>query len=543
MLAGEIGVTDSGYCLKKADIDIKDVHHIAYSTSPAYIRKRTEELKQQGIMSHWTSWEEQERMLNNLLRVPDEVNKLGFEGNFHWVRHHLCHAASAYHASPFDDAAILIIDGIGDDADTGAEFHGTENIIKEVANYSFPNSIGFLWEYFSLFLGFSLYDAAKVMGLASYGDRAVYSQFFSNVVYLQSNGEFAINNELLKFEEIVYYPPMANFSELKKILGFGQRQHGEPLLKQHKNMAAALQETTNQLIKHIAENLHKKTKSKNLCLAGGVALNCVANTYVFENTDFENLYIQPGANDAGTSVGAAMHVWYSINADAPKTSIMTSPYTGPSYDDLTIEEEIKKAQLTYSKMDKVEQTVAKLIAQGAVVGYFHGQMEFGPRALGSRSILADPRNPDMRDILNHKVKHREYFRPFAPSILNEHVDEWFKVGKKTTASDFMLMVYPAQIIAKTRIPSVLHVDETGRVQTVKKELSPNFHKIISEFMKLTGVPVVLNTSFNDQEPIICTPKDALNTFFKTNIDYLCIGSFLIKRGEQLLKREPNFNNP
>ena len=238
-----------------------------------------------------------------------------------------------------------------------------------------------------------------------------------------------------------------------------------------------------------------------------------------------------------------MHVWYSINADAPKTSIMTSPYTGPSYDDLTIEEEIKKAQLTYSKMDKVEQTVAKLIAQGAVVGYFHGQMEFGPRALGSRSILADPRNPDMRDILNHKVKHREYFRPFAPSILNEHVDEWFKVGKKTTASDFMLMVYPAQIIAKTRIPSVLHVDETGRVQTVKKELSPNFHKIISEFMKLTGVPVVLNTSFNDQEPIICTPKDALNTFFKTNIDYLCIGSFLLKRGEQLLKREPNFNNP
>jgi carbamoyltransferase len=521
-------------CLNEAGISIKDIDHVAYSTSPIYIRKRIEELKQKKIMSHWTSWEEQEKMLTNLAKVPKEITKLGFEGEFHWVRHHLCHAASAYYASPFDNAAILIIDGIGDDSDTGAEFYGMNNKINEVVNYSFPDSIGFLWEYFSLFLGFSLYDAAKVMGLASYGDSTIYQKIFQNIIALNSNGEFSINNKLLKFEDIVYYPARANFSQIEKLFGFKQRQPDEPLLDKHKNLAAALQTATNQLVKHLAENLYKKTKSKNLCLAGGVALNCVTNTCVFENTPFENLYIQPGANDAGTAVGAAMHVWYSININAPKTSEMTSPYTGPSYDDIEIEEEIKKMQLTFQKMENVERTVAELISQGAVVGYFQGKMEFGPRALGSRSILADPRNPNMRDILNYKVKHREYFRPLAPSILNEHVEEWFKIKKKTTASDFMLMVYPAQMTTKAKIPATLHVDGTGRIQTVKKELSPKFHKVISEFMKITGVPVVLNTSFNDQEPIVCTPKDALTTFLKTDIDFLCIGSFILKRADQPL---------
>ncbi len=211
---------------------------------------------------------------------------------------------------------------------------------------------------------------------------------------------------------------------------------------------------------------------------------------------------------------------------------MKSPYTGPAYDDVAIENEIQRMQLVYRKVENIERNAAELISQGAVIGYFQGKMEFGPRALGSRSILADPRNPNMRDILNHKVKHREYFRPLAPSILKEHVNDWFKIKKTTTASDFMLMVYPAHTAAKNKIPATLHVDDTGRIQTVDKELSPRFHKLISEFMDITGVPVVLNTSFNDQEPIVCSPRDAINTFLKTSIDYLCIGSFIIKRADQ-----------
>ncbi len=239
----ELPINAINSCLSEANISIKDIDHIAYSTDPSYIEERTRELKEKGIMSHWTSWEEQETMLANLTKVPKEISKLGFSGKFHWVRHHLSHAASTYHASPFDDSAILVIDGIGDDSDTGAEFYGSNNSITEVANYSFPNSIGFLWEYISLFLGFSLYDAAKVMGLASYGDSSIYRSVLNDIVVLRPNGGFDINNTLLKFEHIVYYPPKANFSQMEKMVGFKQRSPSEPLLDHHKHLAAALQTT------------------------------------------------------------------------------------------------------------------------------------------------------------------------------------------------------------------------------------------------------------------------------------------------------------
>jgi len=265
-----------------------------------------------------------------------------------------------------------------------------------------------------------------------------------------------------------------------------------------------------------------------VCLAGGVALNCVTNRIAFEKSRFANLYVQAGANDAGTAIGAAAHIWHDVLGRQARDP-MLSPYTGPSYSNDDIESALKAQGLTYERVENIEQRVARLIAQQSVVGYFQGQMEFGPRALGSRSILADPRNADMREILNHKVKHREYFRPFAPSILHEAVHDWFEIAKETTAADFMLMAYPAKAAIKDKIPAVLHVDGTGRIQTVKKELSPRYHRVISEFYRLTGVPLVLNTSFNDQEPIICTPADAIHTFLKTNIDYLAVGDFLVSK--------------
>jgi carbamoyltransferase len=445
-----------------------------------------------------------------------------------WVGHHLSHAASTFYASPFDDAAILVIDGIGDDSDTAAYFHGVGKEIRTLQTISFPHSLGFLWELLSLFLGFSLYDAAKIMGLASYGDPRRYAHVLEKLVRPVVDGKFELDNDLLRLEKIVYYPPSADFTCLEELFGLKARHPHEELTQAHRDIAAALQQKTNELVHHILVHLHQTTGSKNICLAGGVALNCVTNRHAFEASPFEHLYVQAGANDAGTAVGAAAHIWHNALGHEARQP-MLSPYTGPAFSNGEIEASLQAHGLKYERVDDIERKVASLIAQGAVVGYFQGQMEFGPRALGSRSILADPRNADMREILNHKVKHREYFRPFAPSVLYEEVNNWFEIAKETTAADFMLMAYPAKATVKDRIPAVLHVDGTGRIQTVKKDLSPRYHRVISEFYELTGIPIVLNTSFNDQEPIICTPSDAVNTFLKTNIDYLAIGDFLVHK--------------
>ncbi len=527
----ELPVRSIRHCLETAGIGMADVSYVGYSTNPQYISTRAANLRAQGIMSHWTSWEDQQKMLNSLSYVPDEMRKLGFKGEFMWVGHHLAHGASAFYASPFQDAAILVIDGIGDDTDTAAYFHGVGNEIRPLQTISYPHSLGFLWELVSLYLGFSLYDAAKIMGLASYGDPGRYARLFEQLVRPTTDGKFELDNDLLHFEKIVYYPPSADFSGLERLFGVKPRHPSDALTQVHQDIAAALQQTTNELVKHILAHLHQQTGSKNLCLAGGVALNCVTNRYAFEASPFEELYVQAGANDAGTAIGAAAHIWHHFLGREARQP-MLSPYTGPAFSNADIEASLQAHGLRYERLENIEQTVAKLIAQEAVVGYFQGQMEFGPRALGSRSILADPRNANMREILNHKVKHREYFRPFAPSVLHEQVHHWFEIAKETTATDFMLMAYPAKPDVKDKIPAVLHVDGTGRIQTVKKDLSPRYHQVISEFFKLTGIPLVLNTSFNDQEPIICTPHDAIATFLKTNIDYLAIGDFLVSKGHE-----------
>lgn len=516
------------HCLASAGIGLEQVEYVGYSTDPQQIATRTAIQRQKGIMSHWTSWEDQEKLLDRLTLAPEALRRLGFEGEFCWVGHHLAHAASAFYASPFQEAAILALDGIGDDTATAEYFHGVHNKIGSLQTIAYPHSLGFLWELVSLYLGFSLYDAAKIMGLASYGNPERYVDAFAQLIRPTCDGKFKVDNDCLRFEKIVYYPPAADFTCLEQLFGLKPRKRDEALTQAHQDLAAALQQKTDQLLLHMMTYLYEETGSANLCMAGGVALNCVANRFAFEEGPFQQMYIQAGANDAGTALGAATHIWHSVLGQEAREP-MYSPYTGPCFTNAEIESALQTHDLVYEQVDNIERTVAQLIAQQAVVGYFQGRMEFGPRALGSRSILADPRDANMREILNHKVKHREYFRPFAPSILYEEVNNWFEIQKETTAADFMLMAYPAKAAVKDKIPAVLHVDGTGRIQTVKKELSPRYHQVISEFHHLTGIPLVLNTSFNDQEPIICTPNDAINTFLSTNIDYLAIGDFLVSK--------------
>jgi carbamoyltransferase len=507
------------YCLEAANIKPGDIDIVGFSFNP---NKRLHNKNLQDIVADgsWGSTIGEETFYQYLIQIPESLKSRGFNGNFRWIDHHVCHAASAYLPSPFDQAAILSLDGIGEICST-ATFAGEGNTIKVIDEINYPASLGFLWEKFSIFLGFSEYDAYKVMGLASYGDAVAYQSQFGKLYNLLPNGRYELDNQTLQFRS-------EDFSEVEKLFGIQRRGREEKILEAHKDLAAALQETTNKVVLHLTRNLHKQMESDNLCLAGGVALNCIANRLAFEEGPFSQIFIQPAAHDAGTAMGAALHI---LHCDIGKgqREAMKHSYLGPSFSPKQIEHTLEKQQIAYKKITDIESTTARLISQGYVVGWFQGAMEFGPRALGNRCILADPRNPDIRAVLNAKVKHREAFRPFAPSVLIEKVDQWFHIRKPTQASDYMLIAYPTKEQARKAIPAVVHVDGSSRVQTVREDQNPKYHKMLTSFYEITGVPMVLNTSFNDREPIVCSPEDALTTFKKTGIDYLAIGDYLVER--------------
>lgn len=517
------------YCLDQAGINLGDVDQIGYSAIPEKFYERYHLLETGEFGSGWLSKEEWQPFWDALEQVPEKLTELGFKGKFHWVDHHTAHAASAYYVSPFDEAAILSIDGTGE-KDTAVFFHGQANRLKELLGVPYPASIGLLWEVVSVFLGFGIYDAAKIMGLAAYGNPERFRQAFRHIIQPLPNGAFTIAHDIVRFGELEYYPASAYSAGLEELLGIKKRAPGEELKAEHKDIAAAIQELTNEIVMHMVQQLHAQTGSENLCLAGGVALNCVTNSFVFEEGPFTNLYIQPSANDAGTAIGAAYYIWNHLLNQQTRDQ-MSHAYWGPAYSDAEIEKALQARGLRYRRAESLEKEVAQLISEDNIVAFFQGNMEVGPRALGNRSLLANPRNRNMREILNHKVKHREYFRPLAPSVLAEEAEQWFKIKKATSANEFMLMTYPVQEDARDRIPAVVHVDGSSRIQAVRKETNPRYHRVISEFHQLTGVPVVLNTSFNDSEPIVCSPQDAINTFMKTEIDYLAIGNFIVSKSE------------
>lgn len=508
------------YCLEIAKISLKDVDYVAYSFDPEERLKQNLGLEDEKEIEKdsWGTKKGEQTFYKKITSIPKT-----FKNNkFIFVPHHISHAASAYYPSQFKESAVLVVDGIAEFASTwlGKAKGGKLEKIDEI---SYPNSLGFLWEKISEYLGFLEYDAAKVMGLSAFGESHKFRKQFDLLLQIDEKGYFKVNNEYTKFRA----PKSKAFKVLEKLFNEKTRPPSKHLFAVHENIAATLQEKTEELLIKLARHLHEKTKSENLCLAGGVALNCVANTKILQESGFKNIYIQPAANDAGTALGAAYHVWHN-NLKKPTRKPIKHAYWGPEFSNKEIEKALKDNDLPYKTPQTLESTVAKLISKGSIVAWFQGRMETGPRALGNRSILADPRSPVIKDELNRKVKFREIFRPLCPSVLSEKANDWFELKEgHPSPMEYMLMAVEIKKGKEEIVPAISHIDNTSRIQLVKKEINPRYHKLLTEFEALTGIPIVLNTSFNIQEPIVCTPQDAINTFKRSKIDYLAIGDYLI----------------
>lgn len=464
-----------------------------------------------------------------------ELNGTPLKAQFHNVEHHRAHMASAFFVSPFDDAAIFSVDGAGDFVTTmwgtgsGSHLHITDEI-------KFPHSLGIFYNALTQWLGFPKYgDEGKVMGLAPYGE-PVYMDEMRRIVRIQRDGTFELD-----LDYFVHHAEGANMTwddgtptigtlysqKLVDLLG-EPRQPRADLTAHYQNVAASLQAMLEEAEFALINKLQRETGATTLCMAGGVALNSAFNGKILPETGFEEIYIQPAAGDAGTALGVCYYIYHQLLGQ-PRSYVMTSAATGPAFSEEAIQNvlELQEWQYdAYTDDDKLTQRAAELVADGQVVGWFQGRMEWGPRALGQRSIIADPRRPDMKDILNARIKHREPFRPFAPSVLLEHVGDYFD---QTYPDPFMLKVYGVLPEKQAEIPAVTHVDGTGRLQTVEQQSSPLYWQMIRAFGDLTGTPVVLNTSFNENEPIVCTPSEAIDCFQRTKMDALVIGHFIVEK--------------
>ncbi len=501
------------FCLEDAGLQASDIDRVAYSFDP--------ELRRAEYQPQW--WPDpgmEAQFLRRLGEVGGSVDRiLGRKldaAALKFVPHHLAHAASAFYPSGFDAAAILVVDGIGEAA-CSTLLRGEGARIETIETLSYPHSLGFVWEHASIHLGFSPYDASKVMGLAAYGDPGVYRRELATILKV-SEDSYTVDLAALGF-------PSFEPKGFEPLLG-PRRTPDEEILPRHMHFAAALQAATDAAVLALLRRLERFAEAKRLCLAGGVALNCVTNDLIRRQSAFSDIFIPSAPHDAGTAIGAALAVHCAEAGKRPPPSGAT-PYLGPQYGEREILTAVKAAGLTPRRSKNPARDAADMIADGNIVGWFQGRMEFGPRALGNRSLLADPRRPDTRAILNSRVKHREDFRPFAPAVLAEHADEWFEVGPHLASHEYMLFACPTKAGRRERIPAVLHHDGTARVQLVKRASNPRFHELISRFLARTGVPLVLNTSFNDSEPIVCTPAHAIATFRSTGIDALFMGDIYL----------------
>jgi len=459
------------------------------------------------------------------------------------VEHHLSHAASSFYPSGFDRAALLTVDGFGDFSSTMLGI-GEGNRIKVLKRVLFPHSLGILYTAATQYLGFPKYgDEYKVMGLAGGGEPRFLKEF-RELIHLESDGTFKLNlgyfthpqgrTEMSWWEGEPVLAP-AYSEKWREIFG-SPRSHEDPISMRDKELAASTQAIFEETFFHLLRHLYEKTRVKNLCLAGGCAFNSVANGKIFDETPFEKVYIQPAAGDAGTALGSALYtVHHRLNQ--PRGFVMDHAYWGPEFGEKEINEELreeneklKRENCLVEKMSgetELCQKAARAIAEGKIVGWFQGRMEWGPRALGNRSILVDPRRAEMKDILNARIKHRENFRPFAPSVLEEKANEWFKM--KCPTSPFMNLVFPVRPEKKDQIPAVTHVDGTARIHTVSRKTNPLFWNLIREFEKISGVPLVLNTSFNENEPIVCQPSEAIDCFLRTKMEVLVMGDYHLEK--------------
>jgi carbamoyltransferase len=517
--ADQVPATSIRDVMRRAGVTADDIDHVAYSFDPELRRSFDGDFTIEGS---WGSPEGERTFLEGLARVPAAVGEVlgqDVSERWVWVGHEVAHAASAYYASPFADAAVLSIDGIGEHG-TGLLAHGRGSELEILQVFPYPHSLGFVWEKLSKFVGLDEYSAPKLMALAAFASDSLYHSDLDELMPVGPSG-FEVDSESFRFRVEEYGPLEDRFGP--------RRREGERIDFRDAAVASALQHQTEKVLLGLAEQLKQQTGSDNLCLAGGVALNCVAMGRLLNEGPFDGVFVQPLAHDGGGSVGAAL--WVAHNrAGVTERWTMEDPYLGPSYDDADIEAALEGKPVEVTRVDDPAPEVARAIADGLIVGWFNGPAEVGPRALGARSILGDPRKPGTKELINLKAKHREYFRPFAPSALEEHVHEWFVLQRDSLSERFMSFAVDVQPDKHHLVPAILHVDGTSRVQAVSAEVNPRYHALISEFHRLTGVPLVLNTSFNTyDEPIVCSPEDALRTFLRTDLDMLVLQNYIVRR--------------
>jgi carbamoyltransferase len=520
-----------GWCCEIAGIAPKELDHIVYYWNPRLGRKqRICHLLRYfpwslGLIGSRGDKESAMLRLRSTLR-----RELGLTGRtrLHFAEHHLCHAASTFLTSPFDRAAILSIDAAGEwDCTWMGVGDGLD--LRPLKRIGFPQSLGLFYGAVTEFLGFPFASGeGKVMGLAPYGDPERYIDEFRRIIRTTDDGGYDID---LSYFTYHYLGRPRWFSpKFHRIFGPERPREGE-LTAHYKDVAAALQQRTEEVGLHLARWLRKETGLSRVCLAGGVCLNSVMNGKILRQGVFDEVVVQPAANDAGTALGACYWLWNSVMRQ-PRTYVFEHAYFGPWFEDEALRRAIKvqlgpEDPVVWRKIDHAPERAARMLVEGKIIGWFQGRMEMGPRALGNRSILADPRSAEMKDLLNARVKFRESFRPFAPSVLEEKIGEWFN---SEHPSPYMILVYDVLPEQRARVPAITHVDGTGRVQSVSRNHNPRYHRLIREFERLTGVPMVLNTSFNIRgEPIVHRPEQAIECFLKTGMDALFLGDYLLTK--------------
>lgn len=527
------------FCLKEAGVSLNEVDYIAIGRDPKakffkkivffaqhpfhslkFIRDRFSNQKKVTSI---------EAELSSLTGIKTELLK----NKIHQIEHHRSHLGSAFFASPFNEAAVLSIDGSGDFSTTMLGV-GKGSNIEVIDSIDFPHSLGIFYTAFTQLLGFPYYgDEYKVMGLAPYGVPQ-YTDKLRKIILWKKNGLFELNlsyfrsatQGFIRYENNLPVVPSLFGKKMIEVFG-AERKKDEPLTQYHKDLAASVQKVTEETIFHLLHGLHKRTGLDKVCIAGGVAQNSVANGKLTRNTPFKQVYIPSAGHDAGISMGAAQYTYHQV-LQQPRVAPIFSAYTGAKFSNQEIEALLQSKNIPYKKYD--DDTLFNLVSDklinAGVVGWFNGRAEFGPRALGARSILADPRRTDAKDLLNAKIKRRESFRPFAPSILKEYVHEYFEVDDYVP---FMEKVFPIKKEMQHKIPAVTHVDGTGRLQSVDEKISPAYYNLIKSFFNKTGVPILLNTSFNENEPIVNSPEEALNCFLRTSMDMLVLENIVIER--------------
>ena len=548
------------YVLKEAGLKLSEVDHIVFYEKPFLKFERLLEtyvgFSPRGFRSFSMSmplWLSEKLFQKKLLfeALKEQDNNFNDIKKINFSEHHLSHAASAFFSSPYDESIILTLDGVGEWATTTVSL-GKNNKINILKEIHFPHSLGLLYSAFTYFLGFKVNSGEyKVMGLAPYGEPGLKDIILDNLIDVKNDGSFRLNMNYFNYATGL---TMTN-NKFAKLFNIERREPENKLLQIHMDIAASIQAVTEEIVLKITRFLYNEYKIENLCMAGGVALNCVVNGKILKEGLFKNIWIQPASGDAGGALGAAQAFYYQEldnRREILKIDSMKGSYLGPQFTDDEVENELKNCGANYKKLnlDQIIKDTAKALSEEKAVGWFQGRMEFGPRSLGNRSIIADPRSEKMQKNLNLKVKFRESFRPFAPAVLFEKVSEWFEINSE---SPYMLLVADVKKtkqlqmtneqknlfgidklnVKRSSIPSVTHVDYSARIQTVHKETNPTFHKLIEEFEKITKYPVLVNTSFNVRgEPIVCSVTDACNCFMGTDLDVLVCNKFILYKENQ-----------